>query len=99
MRRVKSKWILGKLCKISYVDLSDEHADGLFYPDEFRIEIEKTLTWDDFQHSRLHEEFHAAWERLSLEQANISDDAVEIIINGLSKYVTEQYKLVDKKKK
>ena len=90
--------IFGKRCKISYVDLSKDNVDGYFHHEDFSIEIDKNLKGDAFEHTRLHEEFHAAWDRLSLEQANISDEIAEIIINGLSKYTTDNYKLVDKVK-
>lgn len=97
MRRVKSKKIMGKTAKISHVHLDD--ADGLFIPSTFEIKIDKDLVGDDYVHTRLHEEFHAVWERLGLGNTEIPPEIQEIIVDGMSKYVTENYRLVDKKSK
>lgn len=97
MRKVKSKKIMGKTCKYTYTDLQD--AMGLFVPSTFEIFIDKTLKGDDLAHTVLHEEFHAVWDRLGLGNTEISHDIQELIVDGLSKFVTEHYKLVDKPKK
>ena len=44
----------------------------------------------------LHEQFHAVWDRLSLNQTSISSDIQEIICDAFATWVVEKYKLKPK---
>lgn len=87
---VKKIDVFGKSYKIVYVDLSEEDKDGATDNKKSLIEIDKTLTGRDLQHTLLHEMFHAVMYRLSISQA-LDDGAEEIIADSFATFLCEHF--------
>lgn len=96
MKKIKSVDIFGKNCPIKVVSNMDNAYLGLFYYEEFRIEINKNCPKEKYDEILLHELFHAVFNRSSLNQCNITSDAQEIIVDQFAKFITENFKLVKK---
>lgn len=95
LRKIKSVNILGKKCPIKVTPM-DENTLGLFYYNEFKIEINENCPDDKYDEVLLHELFHAVFNRASLIQCHITGDAQEIIVDQFSKFIVENFKLVKK---
>ena len=69
---------------------------GLFYYEEFRIEISDQCPDEKYDEILLHEMIHSVFTRSSLNQCAISHDAQEIICDQVAKFITENFKLTKK---
>jgi len=98
MKPPKSIDVFGKKVPIKTVKhLEDEEGhelEGCFYAKEFKIDIvvcsHQTL---------LHELCHALFERVGLNQANLSPELNELLSENIATFITETYDLRFKRKK
>lgn len=86
----KSIKIHGKNFKIKRKKMEDD--DGVFDKKTSEIIIEESLSGKEFQQTLLHEEFHAVCFMIGANQG-INKDVEEILVESLSKFVVENYKL------
>lgn len=95
----KRKNILGK--DITYYFENVEHLGyyGLYDGDNSKIVLDKKLKGDLKKHIQLHEEFHAVFDRLSLNRTSIPHDIQEVIVDGFSLFVVEMYNIREKRRK
>jgi hypothetical protein len=96
MKKPRNITIHGQKVDIKYVDLSQEDYDGACNVDKKLIVLHSGLSGDAFTYSYLHECFHYLFSRLSLDQC-IDGNVEEIIVDGFSKYVAENYNITLKK--
>jgi len=63
--------------------------------------VKGTITIDpkcqDKVQTILHEEFHAVWDRLGLNQTSVHADIQDIICESFATFITENYTLKQKK--
>lgn len=90
----KSVIIFGQKVKVEYAALDDNTA-GLSYSKGL-IQINKKLPKNIVDQVFLHEFFHSAISRCSLDQ-RISLDLEEVLVEILSKAITENFKLTARK--
>lgn len=95
LKKIKSVNVFGKKCPIKVCKM-DENYRGLFYYDEFRIEINETCPDDKYDEVLLHELFHAVFNRSSLIQCNITGEAQEIVVDQFAKFILENFKISKK---
>ena len=95
LKKSKSINVFGKTCPVKITSLDDNFL-GLFYYDEFRIEISDKCPKEKFDEIFIHEAVHAVFNRSSLNQCAISHDAQEIICDQVAKFITENFKLTKK---
>lgn len=85
--------VFGKTYQIVREKL-DEH-DGLCESDSRKITVSKNLRGDRFKQTLLHEEFHAVFDVIGLGSA-VDSTLEEIIVEALSQFVVEHYKITPK---
>jgi len=95
LKKTKSVSVFGKKCPIK-TTVMDNNFLGLFYYDDFRIEISDQCPDHKYDEILVHEMIHAVFNRSSLNQCNISHDAQEIICDQVAKFITENFKLIKK---
>jgi Zn-dependent peptidase ImmA (M78 family) len=95
MKKITKLNVLGEIIKVKSVKMDEQYL-GLYYHDEKLIEINQESPPDVYATTVIHELFHAAWRRGSLNQTEISSDLEEIIVDLFSKVVTENFKLTKK---
>lgn len=97
MRLPKSKNILGTEIKYEFADLND--YDGIYDPIKKTISINKELKVNELalKTTILHEEGHAMFDILGLNQTSLSLDMQEIIVENFANFIIEHYKLTSRK--
>ena len=93
--KLKTKYdVFGKVYKIKREDLGP-HYHGVCSPDTSTIVIDKNDKNAILQSTFLHEIGHAIFHRVGLNQT-IPSEVEEIIVENISNWITENFRLVQK---
>lgn len=78
--------------------IAERNVVGYFDPTTSQIVFDKSLTGQEKIHTILHEEFHAVLYRLGIYSSRLPEGVEEIICEGLSRWIAENYRLTAKKR-
>ena len=94
----KHKLIYGQKILYKVKDLEKENLNlyGYYDTNEKTIFINKKLKVDDLKSTILHEEIHAIFDRIGLNQTAHTSDFQEIICESISKFICENYIIKDR---
>jgi len=93
--------IFGKEYKIITKErLEHEGYDalGLIYLDEGEIYLSTEQSLESLKRTLLHELFHGVVDRLGLHNVGFSEDAEEVLVEGLAVFITENFEFSFHKK-
>lgn len=88
------KDVFGEAIKYRFKKL-DPSLDGEYCCKDKIIYIDKSLTGESLVQTLIHEECHAIFDRLGLKHV-VSPDLEEIIVDSLTKWLIENYKISSK---
>jgi Zn-dependent peptidase ImmA (M78 family) len=77
--------------------LNEKGLYGYYSHDEKAIYLDAGLKGNEYYSTLAHELFHSVFFRIGMEQLKISADAHEIMVDGFSKCLVENFKLIFKK--
>lgn len=99
--KIKSLNVFGKEVPIVRTkNLAIEHnVMGQFHRDKFFIEIDHSLSENDFMLTLLHELCHSLVQRAGLYQSGLPHEIEEIIAEQMSIAITENFTLKPKRRK
>lgn len=86
----KSYDVYGKKLKVVFTERIDcDDALGVFIPDEFKVEIVKSIEGDLALATLLHELIHGIIFRCGVHTSSLSDDVQEIICDTIATWIVD----------
>lgn len=94
MKVPKKFKVFGKTIKIKVGDLGGQY-DGMFYPHQDLIVIDKAVPKERIAHVLIHEFIHSVITRCSLDQV-ISYPSEELVVDMIAKALVENFTIDNK---